>query len=964
MAREPIREVVMLFKKIWMYAVFASVTVLVFAGCETTNTVTEKEVIPDCSSSYPTGACEAGETCFEGTCVGSATLCSMTNLEGTCPSGMTCFAGGCVVEGALCSQDNPTGACNIGDSCFEGSCVATASLCSASNPTGQCPSGQECVDGMCTAPEVDPCEQQVYTQQPEIVVRASATVPETVIEDEGGNDICVPIDDPRVDIEGFVWEGATRGVITVDGLDFKDSNGNGALDPYEDWRLLEICRAQDLVSKMDLDRKIGQMGEGSRFGSNGESFDCDEDGEPDQLVPTNRLDDLVEDHRRPALIRTRLSGREYARYLNNLNEVAEGLPLGIPVIITADPIHGLRMETSTGGRGGPAGDQDISPESSTVSDFPIRLGFGAINDTRVTREAGDIIRKEFAAMGFRWQLGPMADSATEPRWARNQSTFAENPLQAAIHTQAWISGFQNYGCSKERCLTEGIAATMKHYPGAGPNQDGMDSHSYPGRFNVFPGDGFQQHLLPFQAAVDVGVAAVMPCYSVYKREINGVLYPIPQDPYQVPAGFSPALITDILKTQMGFTGMITGDWGTSGDPYGNNAGLTTVQRAANWLKAGSHQWGSDSVELFREALNQGLIDESHIDEAVAKILEMSFKLGLFENPYVDEDVAAQTVRSQEHMLFGLNAQKRAIVMLENAGRIMPIEGDEDHDSDGNGEVEIYLDGIHDSPGGLISSSIDRPYDPYVVDDSGAPFLGEYDYTSPAVVDPPTLAVVEAGSIEEADIAILRIGARRGQYFGLDAGVPLSYDGPFPGEDNDRGLANALLERDRVVDAFRVRDGYNGCNLAGDALEAVPAANPDLRIVLVVYADRAPIVKGFVDGLKPEALDDVLDNGTCVSYKDYYDGSSEESALVANVDNHDPAGASGVEALFIDFGAYDRAVLDVLFDVNLPDGADWDYLDARLPMEIPSTDAAVEAQYEDVSADSANAHYDLGDGDDY
>jgi beta-glucosidase len=876
---------------------------------------------------------------------------------------MTCFAGGCVLETALCSTTNPTGACNIGSTCLGGSCVATADLCSASNPDGLCPNGQTCVTGMCTTPEVDPCEQHVYTEQPEIVVRASATLPQTVVEDEEGNDICVPIDDPRVEVEGIVWEGATRGTITVDGLDFKDSNGNGTLDPYEDWRLLEICRARDLVSKMNLDQKLGQMGEGSRFGSNGTTVDCDEDGEPDQLVPTNRLDDLAELHRRPALIRTNQSGRLYARYVNNLNEVAEGLPLGIPVIITADPIHGLRMQTTVGGGrgGGTPGAQILSPESNTVSHFPIPWGFGAINDPRVSREAGDIIRKEFMAMGFRWQLGPMADSATEPRWARNQNTFAENPLMAALHAQAWISGFQNYG--GEGGLRNGIAATMKHYPGAGPNQDGMDSHSYPGRFNIFPGNNFRQHLMPFQAAVDVGVAAVMPCYSVYKLEINGVLYPIEEDPYQVPSGFSPALITDILKTQMGFTGMVTGDWGTSGDPYGNNAGLTEAQRAANWLKAGSHQWGSDNVELFRDALNQGLIDESRIDEAVAKILEMSFKLGLFENPYVDVDAAGQIVRSQEHMLFGFNAQKRAIVMLENEDDLLPIVGDTAHDSDGNTEVEVYFDGVHDSPAGLVSvppaAPSDPYYDPYVVDGSGAAFLGEYDYTSPA--EGGSLAVVEAGSIAAADIAILRIGARQGTYFGLDAGVPVSFDGPFPGEDNDGGLGPALLERNRVVDAFRVRDGYMGCNATNTALQAVAAANPSLRIALVVYADRAPIVKGFVDGLKPEALNDVMDGATCVSYKDYYDG---EIGLVSNVDNHDPAGERGVDALFIDFGAYDRAVLDVLFNVNLPEGVDWDYLDARLPMEIPSTDEAVEAQFEDVPADSANAQYQLGDGDDY
>lgn len=878
----------------------------------------------------------------------------------------------------MCSGDNPSGACNIGDTCLEGSCVATADLCSAANPDGVCPSGQVCADGMCSTSELAGCEEQVYTEQPEIVVVASADAPLTVItineDTPEEEDICVPITDERVELEGLVWEGASRGTLTVDGLTFKDSNGNGELDAYEDWRLREICRAQDLVSKMTLDQKIGQMGEGSRFGSSGEDFDC-ASGAEEQLVATNRLDDLVETHRRPALIRVGQSAREYAIYLNNLNEVAEGLPLGVPVVITTDPSHGLRMESSEscGRRCTQPGPQNVSGNDS-FADFPSEWGFGAINNQNLTREAGDIIRKEFMAMGFRWQLGPMADSATEPRWARNQSTFGENSVTAAIHTRAWVSGMQNYGCEEEQCLRNGIAATMKHFPGAGPNQDGMDSHSYDGRFNIFPGNNFQQHLMPFQAAVDVGVAAVMPCYSVYKREINGVLTPIEEDPYQVPAGFSPALMTDILKTQMGFTGMATGDWGTSGDPYGNNAGLTTAQRAANWLKAGSHQWGSDDVNYFRDALDQGYIDESHIDEAVGKILEMSFKLGLFENPYVDEDEAAQIVRSQEHMLFGFNAQKRAIVMLENEGDVLPIVGDaDDNDSNGDGTVQVFLDGVHDSDGdtggGLVSSPIIDPddgsvsyYDPYVKDDSDADFLGEYDYTLEAGAE--NLAVVEVSSLDEADIAILRIGSRRGQYFGLDAGVPLSFDGPFPGNDNDGGLEVALGERNQVVDLFRVRDGYMGCNLAGDALEAVPAANPDLKIVLVVYADRQPIVKAFVDGLMPEALNDVMDGGECVSYQDYYDGSSADRALTSNVDNHDPDGESGVDALLIDFGAYDRAVLDVLFDVNLPEEADWNYLDARLPFEIPSTDAAVDAQFEDVPGDSANPQYILGEGDDY
>ncbi|PKM08006.1 MAG: hypothetical protein CVV17_01520, partial [Gammaproteobacteria bacterium HGW-Gammaproteobacteria-7] len=291
-----------------------------------TETITvTNEVFPACDATHPTGQCDAGQICFEAECVDSATLCSPTNLTGACTAGTICFAGGCVLETALCSPTAPTGPCELGSVCVEGMCVATASLCSSSNPTGTCAGDLTCIDGICGTPEVDPCSVHVYTTQPTVVAKTATS---------------------------------QKAVITVDGLQFKDLSGDGALDPYEDWRLLEICRAKDLVSKMSIPEKVGTMSEGSRVGS----------GTEDGTIPDNVTAAIVEKFERYALIRTgSRTPQQLAVYLNNVQELAETQPWGIPVTITADPIHGFGLSTNNN-----TGEQSVNP-SSVVSPWPYPL---------------------------------------------------------------------------------------------------------------------------------------------------------------------------------------------------------------------------------------------------------------------------------------------------------------------------------------------------------------------------------------------------------------------------------------------------------------------------------------------------------------------------------------------------------------------------------------------------------------
>jgi beta-glucosidase len=553
------------------------------------------------------------------------------------------------------------------------------------------------------------------------------------------------------------------------------------------------------------------------------------------------------------------------------------------------------------------------------------------------------------AMGFRWQLGPMADVATEPRWSRVQNTFGENAHHVAKHVKAEIEGFQ--GGRGNGGLRNGIAATMKHFPGAGPDEDGKDSHSAPGKFNVFPGGMFEYHQIPFKAAIEAGAAAVMPCYSIFK---------VPAwDPEQVGSAHSEALITDYLKNQLGFDGMITGDWGAAGGSGWGLEMFTAAEKAASYVKAGSHQLGSDSHRNIQDAYDQKLLTDADIDGAAAKILEMSFKLGIFENPYVDPAAADTIVKSEETMLAGFNAQKRALVLLRNAtatnaGRLpisqtrytdvtggvagAPDANEFGSDSDKDGQIEVWFDGVTDALNGA---------DPY------SAFLQDYDYraagSGTAGTAGFTLPVVQATAAANADIAVVRIAARKGTYFGLDAGVPLSFDAPLPSPTgaSDGNLNSAIKDRNRVIDLFRIRDGYTKSDGT-----VVAAVNPALKIVLVVHVDRPTIIKPFVNGLT--TLDETP--GVPGSYPLVSNPANVNATIVTT---GTPTAHVGVDTVVADFGAYDRAILDFVFGKNPIAGVA--YGAARLPVEFPNSDAAVDAQFEDVPSDSGLPTFALGAG---
>jgi beta-glucosidase len=602
-------------------------------------------------------------------------------------------------------------------------------------------------------------------------------------------------------------------IITVDGLQFRDLDRNGALTPYEDWRFSPQRRAQDLVGRMTLEQKAGLLVHGTLPTVTG-GYD------PAQLTP------LIADRHVSTFI-TRLAAAPdvMAAADNAVQELAEQQPLGIPAVISSDPRNGFSVTQG-----------QTVPRVGTTA-MPDAIGFGAIGRPDVTRELTDIVRQEYRAVGIHEGLSPQADLATEPRWTRINGTFGSDPQAVKAQVQAYVDGLQG---GSRGLTSQSVAAVTKHWVGYGAQDKGYDSHYYYGRYAVFPGGDFADHLVPFTGAFAAGTAGVMPTYSILKDLVyQGHAVP------QVGAGFNPFLLQDLLRGTYDFDGVIVSDWGITGDcpqvcrdnrppasfigPWGvgmpwGMEDSTVLQRFATSISAGVDQiGGSDDPAPVVQAVAQGLLTQSRVDASAQRVLQQKFELGLFENPYVDPAAAAQTAGSEAFKAQGDAAQAASLTLLRNADRTLPAAAASVH--------AVYAPGI--APEALQARGLTATADP-------------------------------AG----ADLAIVRLADPRG------------------GSD-----LTGLSFTDQV--------DYAALQAAVDA--GVPT-------VAVPKLDRPLILTNVVD---------------------------RADAVLAN------------------YGVSDEVLLETIFGERRPGG--------RLPFELPSSEAAVAAQYSDVPDDSADPLFARGFG---
>lgn len=437
---------------------------------------------------------------------------------------------------------------------------------------------------------------------------------------------------------------------TPDGVQFRDLNGNGVMDPYEDPRLPAEERAADLLGRLSLPEKIGLMFQTViEAGPDGTLLES-----PGQISKSATSTVVLGKYMNHFNVHALNDARQAARWNNALQELAEQTPHGIPVTISTDPRHAFAENVGVGFSAG------------AFSQWPDGLGLAAIDDPEATREYAAIVRREYLAVGIRSALHPQIDLATEPRWARQLQTFGADPKRVSAHTVAYLQGLQG-----EHVGPGSVACTAKHFPGGGPQKDGEDAHFPYGREQVYPGGRFEDHLEPFRVAIDHGVAGIMPYYGMpIGLEFHG------EKIEPVGFGYNRQIMQGLLRGELGFGGVILTDWELVND---NIVGdqvlparawgvehLDARERMLTILNAGADQFGGEEcVEILADLVAAGAIGEDRVDESALRLLLVKFRLGLFDNPYVDEEQAGTVVGSPAHRAAGLRAQARSVVVLED-----------------------------------------------------------------------------------------------------------------------------------------------------------------------------------------------------------------------------------------------------------------------------------------------------------
>ena len=443
-------------------------------------------------------------------------------------------------------------------------------------------------------------------------------------------------------------------ILTIDKQDFRDLNKNNILDIYEDHRLDAQTRTNDLLSKMSIEEKVGQM------------FHPPFILKPDLLmflyevaIRGNKLTEthIVEDNITHFNLYGNPSPFELGSEINHLQKIASRTRLGIPITISSDPIHEV-----------PKGGGIASFSVDGFSKWPSQLGFAATQDSGLVKKFAEIVREEYLAVGIRTALHPMSDLATDPRWARNFGTFGSNANLSSDMTLAYMDGFQGKNINNDSVLT-----MVKHFPGGGPQEDGLDAHLFSGRNQIYPGNNFNYHLIPFKKAIKNNLKVIMPYYGV----------PVGQTNEEVAMAFNDYIISDLLINDLGYDGVICSDWGIITGRHWGVGDLSIEERYKKSLQAGIDQYGGENNPSYiLNLVENNNVSEQRINESVRKILINKFELGLFDNPYVDEDMIHKRVNTIENIKAGIEAQRRSIVLLENDG-VLPLKQ----------ETKIFVDGL-------------------------------------------------------------------------------------------------------------------------------------------------------------------------------------------------------------------------------------------------------------------------------
>jgi beta-glucosidase len=472
-------------------------------------------------------------------------------------------------------------------------------------------------------------------------------------------------------------------IRTGENASYRDLNKNGKMDVYEDATQPVENRVQDLLKQMNVVEKAGMM-----FYS---PVRVNKDGTIEEQPAKDFLASIspvgikeIDNHH---ITHFNLFGAPapdtLAMWYNRMQQYAEKTRLGIPLSIASDP-------RNQGGAG------IFAMSAKTFSIWPDPLGLAAIGDEKLTEQFADISRQEYLAVGIRQGLHPQVDLATEPRWPRIAGTFGEDAALSSRMTTAYIKGYQGVTLG-----SNSVAMMTKHFPGGGPQKQGLDPHFAFQKGQVYPGNNFKYHLIPFEAAFKAGTAAIMPYYGVPMGQ---------QNVQEVGFSYNKAIITELLRKKYHYEGVVCTDWGLVTDTklgtfnfvaraWGVEK-LNTEERVQRIIDAGVDQLGGENLPgIIVKLVKEGKISERRIDQSIIRLLRLKFQLGLFDNPFVDENKAGDIVGNAEFMKAGQDAQRRSLTLLKNDNRTLPLAPN---------KLKIYIKNINPKIAAAYGTIVDDP----------------------------------------------------------------------------------------------------------------------------------------------------------------------------------------------------------------------------------------------------------------
>ena len=407
--------------------------------------------------------------------------------------------------------------------------------------------------------------------------------------------------------------------------------------PYKNPKLPVQTRVDDLLSRMTAEEKVGQL----LCPLGWEMYTI----KGKDVVPSEKFKQLISERNAGMLwavyradpwtkktLDNGLNPEKAAKAGNALQKyVIENTRLGIPMFLAEEAPHG-HMAIGT-----------------TV--FPTGIGLAATWSEALLEEVGRVIGKEVRLQGGHISYGPVLDLTRDPRWSRVEETFGEDPVLSGTLGAAEVRGL---GGGK---LDNPFAtiATLKHFIAYAVPEGGQN-----GNYSVVTKrDMIQNFLPPFRKAIDAGALSVMTSYN----SIDGV-----------PCTANPELYHNILRGDWGFRGFVVSDLYSIEGIHGNHmVASSNAEAALLAAKAGVDvDLGGDAYMNLRDALKDGKISAAVVDSAVARVLRLKFEMGLFENPYVNPEVAAKEVRSAENVNLARRVAQSGIVLLKN-NNVLPLD---------------------------------------------------------------------------------------------------------------------------------------------------------------------------------------------------------------------------------------------------------------------------------------------------